>query len=246
MEQAEMGFGRQTEPNGLRMPDELAGVLAYELERPLSSAACNTTTALEAARVCPHQNCGNVQVLEDLLDDCRKLRCTFQRIHQLARVHPERRGFEDVNDLVLESVQALPRDAWTAGVAFRKRLEPGLPQVRIHRRQIQEVMLNVIRNALEAIVEAKTTRPVVQIHTRRQPGRKIEIAIRDNGTGIPAELLPRLSYEFLTTKPNGIGLGLMLSRLMVERHQGRLIAENNARGGATIRITLPLDSKAKT
>jgi signal transduction histidine kinase len=127
------------------------------------------------------------------------------------------------------------------GITLLTKLSANLPFVWMNPGQIDQVIGNLLRNAIHSLDEAQRKRPVLQLLTRRSGPHAVEIAIRDNGTGIPVDLLPKISRCFITTKQSGNGIGLLLCRSVIEAHQGTLTAENNVRHGATFRMTLPVD-----
>jgi two-component system, LuxR family, sensor kinase FixL len=141
-------------------------------------------------------------------------------------------------DEVARDVLALVRgNAIAQGITLDLSLPPGLPEVRADRVQLSQVLLNLVVNAMEAVCAQSVRERRVRIQARRDDGR-VEVAVVDSGTGIPAEMMPRLFDAFVTTKQAGLGIGLALSRAIVQAHGGELLAENNAGGGATFRFTL--------
>src|SRR5690606_24669315 len=123
-------------------------------------------------------------------------------------------------------------------IKIEEELAPRLPQVEVDPVQIEQVLINLIRNGIEATREAGCLAPVV-IRTMRA-GNALQAAVSDGGEGVPTSAGPHLFEPFFTTKPHGMGLGLSISRSIIESHGGVLWAENNAKGGATFFFTLPL------
>ena len=115
-----------------------------------------------------------------------------------------------------------------------------LPDVRGDRVHIQQVLLNLILNGMDALHEGSRPQRQVEVTARRDGTRAIEIAVTDCGHGIPEDRLAQIFDPFFTTKANGMGVGLPISRTIVEAHGGELWAENNYGGGATFRFTLPI------
>ena len=118
-------------------------------------------------------------------------------------------------------------------------LSRSVPGVRGDRVQFQQVLLNLILNAMDAMNGCEAGRRCVAVRVRPRE-EEVEVAVSDSGHGIPAQNLKRLFEPFFTTKPSGMGLGLAISRTIIEVHGGRLWAENNPAGGATFRFTLPI------
>jgi signal transduction histidine kinase len=146
----------------------------------------------------------------------------------------------EANFLVNEVVRLAAPEARQNGVDLDTRLETGLPVVLADSIQIQQVLLNLVRNATEAITMAGAEERRIQLSTRAGVDGQIEIAVADTGPGLAAADLERVFEPFYTTKPEGIGIGLALSRSIVDAHGGRLWATANPGPGATFHLTLPV------
>jgi C4-dicarboxylate-specific signal transduction histidine kinase len=118
-------------------------------------------------------------------------------------------------------------------------LADGLPAVAADLIQLQQVVLNLAHNGMEAMAECRASQRHLAIQTAAAPGGAVEVTVRDTGHGIPAENLTRIFDPFFTTKTSGLGMGLAISRSIVEAHGGRLSAAANEGAGAVFRITLP-------
>jgi C4-dicarboxylate-specific signal transduction histidine kinase len=129
-------------------------------------------------------------------------------------------------------------NAIAQGISVELSLPPDLPQVRADRVQLSQVLLNLVVNAMEAVCAPGAGERKVRIQARHGVAGQVELAVVDSGGGIPAEMMPRLFDAFVTTKQAGLGIGLALSRAIVQAHGGELRAENNAGAGATFRFTL--------
>jgi two-component system sensor kinase FixL len=116
---------------------------------------------------------------------------------------------------------------------------PGMPMVRADRVHLSQVLLNLVINAMDAVMGRPASDRKVIVFGRAAGPHSVEISVSDSGTGIPADALPRLFDPFFTTKETGMGMGLSISRAIVDAHGGSLTAENDAEGGATFRILLP-------
>ena len=130
-------------------------------------------------------------------------------------------------------------DAVAKRVTLEYAVESGLPPVSGDRVHLSQVLINLIINGMDAITSSERPRGLVRIAARPAPERAVELAVMDSGTGIPPHMLSRLFEPFFTTKENGMGMGLAVSRTIVEAHGGRFWAENNPTGGATFRFTIP-------
>jgi signal transduction histidine kinase len=141
-----------------------------------------------------------------------------------------------------QAARMLDSRARAAGVAVRLELAADLPPLFGDPGQIVQVIINLIVNALEALEERDAGRELV-ITTRALDGQ-VELTVRDNGIGLPDELMPRLFDPFFTTKPRGLGMGLAISRSIAEFHGGRLIGEKNPDLGMAFRLRLPIARRA--
>lgn len=143
----------------------------------------------------------------------------------------------DLNELSLDVLLLVQTEARRRGAAVEFAPADGLPLVRGDRIHLQQVLLNLVINALEAMADGAGEKRVT-VHTTANENGSVEIAVSDTGTGIPPDRLPRLFDPFFSTKKEGMGLGLSIARSLVEAHGGRIWAENGPEGG-TFRVTLP-------
>jgi signal transduction histidine kinase len=143
--------------------------------------------------------------------------------------------------LVMELRELMALDAQAYGVACKLDLVPDLPPVEVDRAQVQQVIVNLVRNAIEALSQEQTAgKAEVRISTRLTPPGEVEIAVSDNGPGLAPAVIARLFDPFCTTKPNATGLGLAISRTIIKAHQGSLEYRPNSPRGACFSVRLPL------
>ncbi|PYN00909.1 MAG: hypothetical protein DME08_02790 [Candidatus Rokuibacteriota bacterium] len=147
----------------------------------------------------------------------------------------------DVNALIQDVVSLVRSDATTRGVSIDLELAAGLPVVLADRIQLQQVVLNLIMNGLDAMRTSDDRR--LAIATRVSADGVVRVSVSDRGSGIAECELPLVFEPFYTTKPQGLGMGLSIARSLVEAHGGRLWAQNNSNGGATFSFTLPLSKE---
>jgi len=152
------------------------------------------------------------------------------------------RAVMSVNDAVREVSELLDSEARQSGVKTDLVLSPDLPAILADFLQVQQVVLNLMRNGLEAMKDILPDRRRLTITTARSPAGEIEIAVADFGHGLSVASAEQLFEPFFTTKTNGLGLGLSISRTIVEAHGGRMWMTSNATHGVTARFTLPQDS----
>ena len=143
-----------------------------------------------------------------------------------------------------EIMPLVDNDLRSAGVTVRLDVEPGLPAILGDKIQIQQVLLNLVRNALEAMEATPPAGRSLGIALRRVENQ-VEATVRDSGCGVPPEFLPNLFLPFHTTKPDGMGMGLALCRTIVDAHGGRIWAEANPGGGTTFHLRLPTNPESE-
>ncbi|MBS1212190.1 MAG: multi-sensor signal transduction histidine kinase [Proteobacteria bacterium] len=226
------------------MMGQLASALAHELSQPLGAILRNT----EAAELFLEHDPPDLDELRAILVDIRLDDQRAGGVIDRLRALLKRRSFVpralSVSD-ELANVMSLARsDAATRKVALQIDVGSGLPRVMGDPVHLQQVLLNLILNAMDAVEDTPAARRKVTVRAQRHGQDEIEVAVEDSGPGIAPERLGRLFEPFFTTKANGMGIGLAISRTIIEAHGGRIWAENNAVEGATFRFTLPLAEAA--
>jgi signal transduction histidine kinase/ABC-type uncharacterized transport system substrate-binding protein len=228
-----------THVSRVSMMGQLASALAHELNQPLGAILRNA----EAAELFMKANPPDLQEVCAILADIRKDDQRAGDVIDRMRALLQRREFQwsklDLNALVEEVAGLLRTDAEARRVKVSLELALPAPAVRGDRVQLQQVMLNLILNAMDAINGCDAGKRAVTVRVRRM-AESAEVAVSDTASGIPEENLKRLFEPFFTTKPTGLGLGLAISHTIIEAHGGRLWAENNPAAGATFRFTLPV------
>jgi two-component system sensor kinase FixL len=146
----------------------------------------------------------------------------------------------DVNEVVGEVAWLVKSDALLRHVSMSLELAPDLPRVRGDRVQLQQVVLNLVLNGLEAMRPPGAGARTLVIRTARNGAGSVRVAVQDSGTGIEEKDTDRIFQPLYTTKPEGLGMGLAIARTIVDAHGGRLVAENSESGGATVHFTLPV------
>jgi PAS domain S-box-containing protein len=227
----------------LAVMGELTASIAHEINQPLNAILNNA----DAAELLLEDGSGRLDEVRQILADIRKddLRASEVIRHArelLRRREPERRPL-DMGELVTGILQLLGRDADRRQVALEPELAPDLPVVYGDKVHLEQMLLNLLLNGMDAMAATPVPRRRLVIRTARS-GDAVEVAVLDSGHGIPATTLPRLFQSFYTTKKDGMGLGLPLARSIVEAHGGRIWAENRPEGGAVFRITLPAEPSA--
>ena len=218
---------------------ELATSLAHELNQPLAAILANAQAArrlLAGAEPDLHEVRAS---LDDIVDDDKRAGEVIRRMRTLLKKDEFRPEPVDLNEAVNEVVRLLGQDAGRRGVLVELELAPGLPPVRGDTVQLQQVVLNLLVNAFEAVSRCPPERRRVRVRTREPLSGNVELTVEDAGDGIPEPHLGRLFEPFFTTKSDGLGMGLSITRSILELHGGEISAQNLDGGGASFRCTLP-------
>jgi signal transduction histidine kinase len=183
------------------------------------------------------------EILVDIVEDDKRAGEVIRRLRALLKKGEMQKRPLDINSVVDDVVRLTRNDLMNRDVAVSTELTPDLPPVVGDQIQLQQVLLNLVMNAWEAM-EAVSGTPQVHIRTRRTDGGGVEMSVSDRGGGIPPGDLERIFEPFVTAKEHGTGLGLSICRTIIGAHGGRLWAENIGEG-ATFRCTLPLSGHAE-
>jgi PAS domain S-box-containing protein len=224
----------------LALVGELTASIAHEIDQPLTAILSNASAGLQ--RLDADARSAEVkelrEILMDVRDQSRLAADIIERVRALARKRPLELMPLDLNDVVNDMLRLVGSDARRRGVVLGAELVPSLPAVAADRVSLQQVMLNLILNGMEAMDHAEADARRLTVRTRRLE-HAVEVAVRDTGSGIPADSLPKLFDAFFTTKRDGLGLGLAIARSIVESHGGRIWAEDHGGRGASFCLTLP-------
>ena len=224
----------------LSVMGQLAAALAHEINQPLGAILRNA----EAAVLMLQSGQADLEeiraIVDDILADDRRAGAVIDRMRAMLRRHEVEVVPLNVQDL-LENVTALVRpDAAARRIRVHLHVAHPLPPVLGDRIHLQQVLLNLISNGMDAIDEAAHKVRSIVVTAMHRGAETVEIAVNDNGSGIPKERIEQIFGSFFTTKPTGMGMGLSISRTLVEAHGGRLWAESVEGGGASLRFTLPV------
>jgi PAS domain S-box-containing protein len=217
---------------------ELAASIAHEVNQPLTAVVNNGSACLRllASRHLEPEILR--RALEDIVADGTRASAVVARIRAFIKKQPAEKYELDVNELIQEALVLAGRELRENQVMLDQQLTRDLPFVLADRVQLQQVLLNLIMNGIEAMA-AVTDRPrLVGVQSRIDESGEVLVAVSDSGTGISAEV-DRVFNPFFTTKANGMGMGLSISRTLVENHGGRLWATPNSPHGAVFSFTLP-------
>ena len=219
---------------------ELTASLAHELNQPLSGILANARAA-QRFLAAPRPNLGEVRdCLTDIVADDRRASDVIRRLRELLRKGKVRPVLLDINLLVGDVVKLLSSDAIMRDVSIAVDLEPGLPLVKADRVQMQQVMLNLIVNAMDAMTGSNGSARVVIVRTTRDDEQTAHVAVQDTGPGLEPGTETTIFEPFYTTKAEGMGMGLSIARSIVVANGGRIWAVNNPMGGTTFHFTVPV------
>jgi PAS domain S-box-containing protein len=217
---------------------ELTASLAHEINQPIAAAVTDAKTCLRwLARAEP-----DLQEARDaaarMVKDANRAACIIARVRQLFRRSPPAPEPLDLSELVREIVAVVRGEAYLGGVTIRSELDGHLPAVLGDRAQLQQLFLNLILNGIEAARGVTAPREVTLV-TRAAAGDHVLLSVSDTGAGLPDVEPAQLFEAFFTTRPGRTGMGLTISRSIVEAHSGQIRAVSNEAGGATFVVTLP-------
>jgi two-component system sensor kinase FixL len=220
---------------------ELAASLAHELNQPLTAILSNAQAAQRFLSVKPMDMEEIKDILKDIVEDNSRASEVIRRMRAL--VKKEDLAFEvlDLGSVVGDVIQLVHSDAILRNIRVSFAANSDLPAMRGDRVQLQQVVLNLLLNAFEAMNDTPAAEREVVVQVKLDGVDTVEVAVCDRGTGITSEKFDKMFQPFFTTKRDGLGMGLSISRSIVERHGGRLWAENNRERGATFHMALPVE-----
>jgi len=218
---------------------EMTSGLAHELNQPLCAI---TTYAQTCLRIIESGECKADQVrygLEQVVRQAELGGAIFRRLRNFARKGERRQQRIDLREVVQEAASFVRAEVQHQQIRLRLDVAQGLPEVMADPIQIEQVLLNLIRNSMDALSNLDETRREISIRASHQGHGGVRVCIRDSGQGCPGDVADRLFEPFFTTKPTGMGIGLGISQSIIDAHGGRLWLENNSIRGATFCFTLP-------
>jgi PAS domain S-box-containing protein len=222
---------------------ELTASLAHEVKQPIAAAATNASTCLRWLE-------GDTPNIEEaraaamrISKDAKRAGEIISRIGLFFKKSVSERELVDVNEVIREMIVILRSEAMRYSISLRTELAGDLPQVIGDRVQLQQVLMNLMINGIEAMKDVDSTRELA-IRSQRAENEQVLVSVSDIGVGLPPHQTDQIFNAFFTTKPHGTGMGLRISRSIIESHGGRLWAADNSPRGASFQFTLPAKVEA--
>ncbi|MDO8479821.1 MAG: ATP-binding protein [Candidatus Rokubacteria bacterium] len=220
---------------------ELTASLAHELNQPLTAILNNAQTAQRLLAAAAAPNLEEVrEILHDIVTDDRRATEVIGRLRALVKKGDPEFVPLDLNELIREVARLMRSDAIRRGMSLSLELAADLPTVRGDRVQLQQVVLNLVLNGLDAMHEPGAGERTLVIRTARDGADAVAVSVQDAGIGIDEKNVDQLFHALFTTKTEGLGMGLAIARTIVAAHGGRLSAANNGTAGATFQFSLPV------
>jgi PAS domain S-box-containing protein len=218
---------------------QLTASIAHEVNQPIAAAITHAHAALRWLGRDPPDLEEVRQGLDAIIKDGNRASNVIGRIRSLVKNAPPRHDALDINEAILEVIEVTRSELLRDAVSLRTELAKGLPPIQGDRIQLQQIVLNLIMNAVEAMGDASKESRDLLISTAEDRSNGVLVAVRDSGPGLNPECLERLFDPFYTTKPGGMGMGLSICRSIIEAHSGRIWATANVPQGATFQFSLP-------
>ncbi len=220
---------------------EIAATIAHEINQPLTSILTNAQTAQRVLEdnfpCCPEIK----DILSDIVTADRRAKEVIQRIRDLLGPKTIKRSRVDIGKVIAETITLLSSEISIAGISVHLELAEDLPGVNADRIQIQQVLVNLISNAIDAMTVTPVIQPTLTVSTRSvKTNDQVEVIVKDTGPGINPELSRKIFEPFVTTKPHGLGLGLVISNSIIDAHNGRLSIESDPGQGTRCVFSIPV------
>jgi PAS domain S-box-containing protein len=229
--------------NRVSMMGELAASLAHEIKQPIAAALIDAKTCVRWLRRDTPDVAEGCEAALRMINDATRAAEVVERVRSLYRRDTPDRELLDINEIIRDMTALLNDKANRASISIRTDLDRGLPPITADRVQLQQVLMNLILNGIEAMKDANGE---LTITSMRTADGQLLVSVSDAGIGLPGGEVERIFEAFFTTKEQGTGIGLSISRRIIESHGGSLWASANSERGATFQFTLPTDVAASS
>lgn len=227
----------------LALLSEVSAGIVHQIGQPLSAIGASLAAAVFRFKSGEVTSGESLQLIEETALNIARMRDSVIHLRALANPEQPNRVTTDFNGMVADTLHLMRAEADSLRFDLTLDPAPDLPPLRADTVQLSQVVINLVRNALDACADCPPERRTVLIRTRAIGDRQLELCVRDSGTGIAPAVMDHLYLPFFTTKPDGFGIGLRLSRTIINAHGGTIDGCNNSDGiGATFRVVLPLDT----
>jgi signal transduction histidine kinase len=231
--------------NKLMNAQAVTAAIAHEVRQPLAAIAANGGAAKRFLSKTP-PDLEEVRVaLDRMIGDTHRTSGVFDGIRALFGKSNQKRQWVDVNEIVLDVLRSSQKELDDRGVETRLELASDLPPVDGNGRQLEEVVLNLVHNAIEAMKATTNRGRVLQVRTGIKDHDAIIVAVQDSGPGIDPKQIDGIFGAFFTTKSDGMGLGLAICRMIIEHHGGHLTALSDGKSGSLFQFVLPIEPTEK-
>jgi NO-binding membrane sensor protein with MHYT domain len=219
---------------------ELTASISHEVNQPLAAVVTNGQICLRLLALETPRPAEMRATVERIVRDANRASEVIQRIRALAKRTEPQMVSLDLNDVIRETILLVQREVFNHGASLRTELASALPPVLGDRVQLQQVVINLLINGVEAMAPITDRPREILIRSQHEAGQ-VHVAVRDSGIGIDSETAEKLFSAFFTTKPSGMGMGLSISRSIIRAHGGKLWVSPNADHGAAFQFTVPID-----
>jgi C4-dicarboxylate-specific signal transduction histidine kinase len=223
----------------LAVVGELTAMIAHEVNQPLTAILHSAEAGVKLMRL-KQPPMGEIEtILTDIKEYDLRAGQSIRRLRDLLQKHEMEVQPLNLNEVALDVIRLIAGDAQRRRIEVENYLEPGLPLILGDRVHLQQLLLNLAMNGMQAMTDSPLGLRRLIVQTSRKEDSTVELSVYDSGHGIPGDLLPHVFESFFTTKKDGMGLGLSIAKSIVQKHNGNIRVDSNPRGGAVFRIGLP-------
>lgn len=220
---------------------EMASTLAHELNQPLAAIASYSSGCINRLGSEGFDRAEILDIQHRIARQAHRAGEIIRRVHDFVRRSELQRTPLDLNVVIRDAVGLIEADARKRQIRIVSELAPALPPIQADTVMVEQIIVNLVRNGMDAMRDTTASRREVRIRTQLE-GRNVQVHVSDRGAGIPPETAARLFEPFFTTKPEGMGMGLNICRSIAELHHGRLTFESNPEGGTIFTLALPVNT----